>query len=230
MWSKEDTQKTRIVSFKFYFCDPWWKRVPTPTLHHLSVFGWWSENGYLLCGEIWWSNSVWTYVCRHIGSRRDVQLRQRFTSWLIHCDQRKFNIFQLHWINWIKLDQNSTVYHPVLVLANLSKSPDQVSSQEILFAVHSHWRVDKVPRVILVNQPGCGRILVPVSIPVTETEVEVAGEGKEDVETTKDKTQGHKGDGKSSKKNGEIFLDFLDSLNPVERLGSLNPSASSWTP
>jgi hypothetical protein len=59
--------------------------------------------------------------------------------------------------------------------------------------------------VILVNQPGCGRILVPVSIPVTETEVEVAGEGKEDVVTTKDKTQGHKGDGKRSKQTEKPF-------------------------
>ena len=34
-----------------------------------------SENGYLLCGDISWNNSVWTHICRHIGPRRDVKQR-----------------------------------------------------------------------------------------------------------------------------------------------------------
>ena len=106
--------------------------------------------------------------------------------------------------------------HPVLVLADLSTSPDEVSSQAILFAafvaVRSQWRVDKVPRAILVNQSGRGRILVPVPIAAAEAEVAGAGKGKEDAATTKDKTEGHKGAGKSSRADGEDFLAFLDSV------------------
>jgi hypothetical protein len=38
------------------------------------------ENRHLLCGgDISWNNCVRTLVCRHIGPRRDVKQRQRFT-------------------------------------------------------------------------------------------------------------------------------------------------------
>ena len=106
--------------------------------------------------------------------------------------------------------------HPVLVLTDLSTSEDEVSSEGILFAafvvVRSQWRVDKVPRAILVNQDGRGRILVPVPVAAAEAEVEGAGKGEEDAATTKDKTEGHKGAGKSSRADGEDFLAFLDSV------------------
>jgi hypothetical protein len=104
--------------------------------------------------------------------------------------------------------------HPVLVLTDLSTSEDEVSSEGILFAafvvVRSQWRVDKVPRAILVNQPDYGRILVPIPIAVAEVEVAAAGEGKEDAATTKER---HKGTGKSSRTDGEDFLTFLDSVH-----------------